>query len=396
VQQVGAFAVSEYDGLRQYCTVRQLEVIEAVEREGSIRKAARTLGISHRNVFGTLEAIRKKAAMQGHSPAHDMTRTVPEPYVVKGVSTYYGKDGKPSGQWVKSTLDEQKRIEVMRAAIEAMKDEIPRSSITPAPTRPLASALCNCYIITDYHLSMLSHHEETGADWDMKIAEQTLVEWFRQAIAQAPDAEQGVFAQLSDLLHADGIEPLTPASKHLLDVDSRFYKVVRVVIRLIRQIIGMLLDKHARVHVVMADANHDPVSQIWLREWLAILYENEPRITVDRSPSPYNAFEFGKTALFFHHGHKRKVADVSDVFAGMFRELFGRTKYAYAHLGHRHSLEVKETNLMVVEQHRTLAARDAYAARGGWLAGRDAKVITYHREFGEVGRLTINSDMLKA
>jgi hypothetical protein len=58
-------------------------------------------------------------------------------------------------------------------------------------------------------------------------------------------------------------------------------------------------------------------------------------------------------------------------------------------------VDVKENNLMIVEQHRTLAAPDAYAARGGWITGRDAKVITYHREYGEVGRLTVSFDMVK-
>ena len=157
----------------------------------------------------------------------------------------------------------------------------------------------------------------------------------------------------------------------------------------------MLLQKHQKVHVIMADANHDPVSQIWLREWFSVLYENEPRISVDKSPNPYNAYEFGQTVLFFHHGHKRKVANVSEVFAARFREIFGRTKHAYAHMGHLHSIDIKENNLMIVEQHRTLAPADAYAARGGWLSGRDAKVITYHTQYGEVSRLTINSDMLK-
>jgi hypothetical protein len=145
----------------------------------------------------------------------------------------------------------------------------------------------------------------------------------------------------------------------------------------------------------MADANHDPVSQIWLREWFSVMYENEPRVTVDTSPNPYNAYEFGKTALFFHHGHKRRVHNVSEVFASQFREMFGRTKYAYAHTGHLHHTDVKENNLMIVEQHRTLAPADAYSARGGWLTGRDAKVITYDKRYGEVSRLTINSDMLK-
>jgi hypothetical protein len=242
---------------------------------------------------------------------------------------------------------------------------------------------------------MLAWDEESGENWDIKIAEDLLVKWFKQAIAQSPDSNQAVFAQLSDFLHFDGMDAVTPASKHLLDVDSRFSKLVRSAIRVLRIVIDLLLSKHQNVHIIMADANHDPVSQIWLREWFSVLYENEPRITVDKSPNPYNAYEFGNTALFFHHGHKRNVANVSNVFASQFREMYGRTKYAYAHLGHLHHIDVKENNLMIVEQHRTLAANDAYGARGGYLSGRDAKVITYDKRFGEVSRLTINSDMLK-
>jgi hypothetical protein len=380
--------------LVSFATVRELEYIEGIEKHGTIRKAAKALGVNHSVLGRAMQALKKRAALKGWSPEHDLTKTVPDGFKVRGVSSLY-VDGKLSSQWIKSSADQERREQIMRDAIEAMKEEIPRLASMPAPRRELSSNLCNCYVITDYHLSMLSHSEETGADWDLKIAEKTLLAWFAQAIAQAPDSETAVFAQLSDLLHADGLEPLTPASKHVLDVDTRFYKVVRTVIRLLRQIIDMLLAKHAKLHIIMADANHDPVSQIWLREWISVLYENEPRITVDRSPSPYNAFEFGKVALFFHHGHKRKVANVSQVFAAQFREVFGRTTYAYAHMGHLHSIDVKENNLMVVEQHRTLAAPDAYAARGGWLSGRDAKVITYHSSFGEVSRLTISSDMLR-
>jgi len=379
---------------RSFATVRDLEYLEAMDRHGTMEKAAEALGVGKTAVSNAIKRLRTRAALQGHSPKHDLTHTVPDGFKVKGVSSLY-VDGKLSSQWVKSSSDDERRAEIMREAIAAMAEEIPRLVALPAVESQRVASLCNCYVITDYHLSMLSHKEETGADWDLKIAERTLLAWFAQAIRQAPDSETAVFAQLSDLLHADGLEPLTPASKHILDVDTRFYKVVRTVIRLIRQIIDMLLAKHLRLHIIMADANHDPVSQIWLREWIAVLYENEPRITVDRSPSPYNAFEFGKVALFFHHGHKRKVANVSEVFAAQFREMFGRTKYAYAHMGHLHSVDVKENNLMLVEQHRTLAAPDAYSARGGWLSGREAKVITYHADFGEVSRVTINSDMLR-
>lgn len=381
--------------LFEFCTVRQLEIFEAIEKHGTQRAAAAALGCHRALISAAIAAVKKKAALRGYSPEHDLTKVAPEGFKAQGVSSYYNKDGKLTGQWVKIAADQERREQMMREAIAALSEEIPRLAALPAPVQGGVSTLCNCYVITDFHLSMLSHSEETGADWDVKIAEKLLVDWFAQAIALSPNAEVGVFAQLSDLLHADGLEPLTPASKHVLDVDSRFYKVVRTVIRVLRQVIDMLLAKHSRLHIIMADANHDPVSAIWLREWLAVLYEDEPRITVDKSPNPYNAYEFGKVALFFHHGHKRKVTNVSEVFAAQFREMFGRTKYAYAHTGHLHSIDVKENNLMIVEQHRTLAAPDAYAARGGWLSGRDAQVITYHRDFGEVSRVRINSDMLR-
>ena len=241
---------------------------------------------------------------------------------------------------------------------------------------------------------MLAWHEETGDDWDTDIAEKMLVDWFAEAIARSPDSRIGVFAQLGDFLHWDGMDAVTPASKHLLDADTRFQKLVRVAIRVIRRTIAMLLSKHEIVHIIMAEGNHDPASSIWLRELFKALDENDPRITVDLSPDPYYCYEFGQTSLFFHHGHKKKPMAVSDVFAAKFRNVFGRTKHSYAHMGHMHHIDLKENNLMLVEQHRTLSGSDAYASRGGWISGRDAQVITYHSKYGEVGRNRINSQML--
>ena len=382
------------DQLAQFATDKQWEYYTKSCELGSNRQAAKFFGVTATVVDVAIRSLKAKAAVSGYAPNHDMVRVVPDPFVVRGISTYYNAEGKASGQWVKSRIEDTKLQEMMRQSIDAMKEEIPRLTALPAP--PLSNDnLLNCYVITDYHLGMLSWDEETGENWDVAIAETLVIKWFEQAIAQSPNADTAVFAQLSDFLHFDGMDAVTPASKHLLDVDTRFAKLVRSAIRVLRTIIDMLLAKHQNLHIIMADANHDPVSQIWLREWFSVLYENEPRVTVDKSPNPYNAYEFGNVALFFHHGHKRKVANVSEVFAGQFREMFGRTKYAYAHMGHYHSIDIKENNLMIVEQHRTLAPGDAYSARGGWLSGRDAKVISYDRRYGEVSRLTINSDMLR-
>jgi hypothetical protein len=365
------------------------EIIEALRKHGSQRKAAAALGMSKRNMERRASGLARK----GWSPAHDMTRTVPDGFQVKGVSTLYGADNTVKAQWVKSQIDPERQRELIEAALRAMGESIPRERPVPAP-KCTTAGLLNCYVVTDYHLGMLSWHEETGADWDTAIAEDLLVRWFERAIRQAPDAHTAVLAQLGDFLHWDGLDAVTPTSKHLLDADGRFPKLVRVAIRALRRVIRLLLAKHERVHLVMAEGNHDPASSIWLREWFAVLLEDDPRVTVDLSPDPYYCVEWGRTALFFHHGHKRKPADIDSVFVAKFREVFGRTKYAYAHMGHMHHVDQRETSLMVVEQHQTLAAPDAYAARGGWSSGRSAQVITYGKQSGECGRVRVTPEML--
>lgn len=337
---------------------------------------------------------KQKLALIGHSPEHDMTHMVPEGYKVRGVSTLYNAKGEVAAQWVKSQQDGDAMAKALQAAFEGYAAELPRSEPVAAPTHTLGD-LANAYVLTDYHLGMLSWADETGADWDMDIAEELLVKWFAAAIAAAPPAELGIFVNLGDFLHWDGMDAVTPASKHILDADTRFQKLVRVAIRAKRRIIAMLLEKHQRVHVINAEGNHDPASSIWLREWLASVYENEPRVSIDTSADPYYCVEHGQTSLFFHHGHKRKMEQVSDVFVAKFRDVFGRTKHSYAHTGHLHHDKRIEDNLMTVEQHRTLAAPDAYASRGGWMSGRDAKVITYHKQHGEVGRITISPEMVQ-
>jgi hypothetical protein len=365
------------------------EIIAALQQNRSNSKAAKALGLNIR----TLMRRKQSLPLRGWSPQHDMTKTVPDGFTVRGVSTLYDGDGNPRMQWVKSQQDSEAVRRMIDGIMAGLCAEVPREKPLPAAIHQ-ADGMMNVYIVTDYHLGMLAWREETGADWDTQIAEDMLVAWFAQAIAESPDAEIGVFAQLGDFLHWDGWEAVTPTSKHLLDADTRFPKLVQVAARAVKRIIKMLLVKHSRVHVIMAEGNHDMTSSVWLRQLCAAMFENEPRVTVDLRPDPYYCIEHGNTAVFFHHGHKKKLANIADVFASKFRKVFGRTERAYAHMGHLHHVEVKETNLMVVEQHRTLAAPDAHASRGGWLSGRDAQVITYSNVYGERSRIRIPAEMI--
>lgn len=368
-------------------TDRQREIISAIIERGSQRKAAEALGCSKSTISSAIAPI-----VYRYKEHHGLA--APDGYFVKGTSTLYDDSGSKKMQWVKTNVSAEAQAEIMRAVVDAMKDEVEPCEPELPLTVELDTDKVNMFLITDYHLGMRSWPEETNNDaWDIKIAEEMLVKWFAAAIRSAPQAHTAIFANLGDFLHWDGLDAVTPMHGNILEGDTRKDKLVETAIRVIRRVVKMLLATHNHVHLLMAEGNHDLDGSAWLRQMFAALYDNEPRVTVDTSPQPYYCYEHGKTSLYFHHGHKRKVNSLDSVFAAKFRETYGRTKHAYGHTGHLHGDRLVETNLMTIEQHRTLCSPDSFSTRGGWVSGRSAKVITYHKEHGEVGRVSITPEM---
>ena len=375
-------------------TVRETEVLEALEKHGSNRKAAVALGIATSTITSALERIRARAARQNIA-AHRDTEKTPPGYAIKGTTTLQDANGGVRLQWIKTDRDAEQQAEMQRAMIAAMCEDIPRLGAIKHKGGTLGH-LCNVYTLTDAHVGMLAWHKEGGEDWDLKIAEETLTGCFAAMIAASPQASTGVIAQLGDFLHTDGLLPITPAHANILDADSRFGKMVKVAIRILRRVIDMALQRHDKVILLLAEGNHDPASSVWLRAMFQALYENEPRIQVIDSELPYYVYQHGKTMLCWHHGHLQKNAQLPLTFAASFPAMWGGTTKRYCHTGHRHHVEEKEHPGMKVIQHPTLAGRDAYAARGGWISEREATAYTYHKKTGRVGSVTVTPEMFSS
>ena len=351
---------------------------------------ARKYGISDRVI-----RIRKaKLAKKGVGHGRDVSHLVPDGYKIKGTSSLVDEFGNTKLQWVKTDTDAERQVELMKAVVEGMKSEITPVAPVKAARAKRDDKLLNLYTVSDFHLGMLAWADESGDDWDMKIAEDLFSRWFDAAFQKAPDAGTGVINLLGDFAHFDSLDAVTPASGNVLDADTRYQKLVRYMIRMVRRVVDMALVKHKNVRLLIVQGNHDESGMIWLAEMFSTLYDNEPRVFVDTSPDVYKMVRHGKTTLFFHHGHKARFDAIEPVMIAKFRKAFGESVYSYAHVGHLHHQKIVESRNMIVEQHRTLAAKDAYAPRGGWMSGRSANVITYSAEYGEVARLTISPEML--
>ena len=378
--QLGKFAESE----------AQAEVASLVDSGITRRETAKRLGISERNVYKMIERIKGNAVKRGYSPEHDMTHVVPEGYKVKGVSTYYNEDGKPTGQWVKSATDEERRAQALLEAVENAATALPK--FKPAkPPKQVDENLASLLTITDFHLGMKAWKDSDGDDWDLKIARDVFLNAIHDMLNASPKSGTGILNQLGDFLHWDGLVQVTPTSGHHLTGDDRYSKLVELSISVMTEAVHMMLNNFGRVVVVQAEGNHDLASSVWMRKFIKHRFQEEPRVEVIDNEFPYYAYQHGEIMLGFHHGHKMRMAQLQKLFASepRFRKLWGASKHAYIHCGHLHHERVLDDAGCTVEQHPTLAARDNYASSHGYVSQRGAKVITYDKSDGEVHRVTV-------
>ena len=381
----------EHPLLRFCVTTKQETAVKLCEIEGfSHRVAADQMNISRSTVRDHIRAVKDRATRRGYSPENDWLHPVPDGHKIKGVSTFYDENGNPVRQWVKSQTDERRQFEILVERVEAAQEGLGKFKPVPTP-KNADSELLTLLTITDFHLGMYAYEAETGDDWDVHIARDVFLNSVNDMIKASPKSGTGVLCQLGDFLHWDGILSVTPQSGHILDADTRYGKLVELAMSVMAEAVMMMLRRFDKVIVVSAEGNHDISGSIWLRKHIKHLFTNEPRLQVIDNDFPYYAHLHGRTMLGFHHGHKVKMAQLHKLFASepRFREMWGQADYTYIHTGHYHHERLIEDGGAIAEQHPTLSGRDAYAARGGWVSGRGAKVITYHKTDGEVARITV-------
>lgn len=375
--------------LKQWATQTQQTYIDAVNKYGSARAAAKELGLHHSSIANALNSVRKKAAIGGYTP-DDGPSFIQSPMVLRGKSTLYGADGEKKLEWVKTRMDQALATEAIEEWIGWLaKDAKGMSPAIPAPKAADADLLA-VYPMGDPHFGMYAWGRETGEAFDLDIAERLTRAAVDRLVTSAPPAETALILELGDFFHADNNSARTPQSGAQLDVDTRWQRVMQVGLRTMIYCIQRTLEKHNRVVVRIVRGNHDPHSSVALALALDAYFHNQPRIEIDLSPAAHWYFQFGKVLIGCTHGDTGRVDNLPGVMAADVPSKWGATAYRYWYHGHIHHDSVKEFPGCMIESFRTLASKDAWHAAMGYRSGRDMKIIVHHRRFGEVERHRID------
>lgn len=379
--------------LYEHCTVRQLEVLEAIDREGSNRKAAKALGCANSLVDSTLRAVRKKAAREGHAPGHFENGVAPG-YAMGKVTVQRGPDGGVERTWERQSPEMANAAEMLKEFAATLAEEVKGlAPITPAPKSD-TDDLLSVYKMGDPHFGALAWAQEVGEDFDLAIAERLTCGAIDRLIATAPASKVGLLLNLGDMFHADNQRNVTQ-SGHQLDVDGRWAKIQQVGLRAMLYCVNRLLQKHEKVVFRINRGNHDGHSSYALSLMVACYFHNEPRVEVDLSPSVTWYMQFGKCLIASTHGDTLKEKDMMGVMAADKPKEWGDTLHRVWYVGHVHHKHIKEYAGGVIEYVRTLAARDSWHFGQGYRAGRDMELVVHHKEHGEIERHRVDVGQLQ-
>ena len=310
-------------------------------------------------------------------------------FSIKRVSTNYDGDGNIRQQWVSEDKDKEELIDQMKEAVAALIEPCKGLSLNvPAPI-DTTKDLLTIYPIADIHLGQFSWADETGEDYDLKICEKILNDSMTELIRSTPDSETCLIANLGDFFHSDSLQNKTMLSGNILDVDSRWPKIVQVGTEVYRTIINLALQKHKKVIVKSAIGNHDAHASLWLAMAMRAYFANNERVEIELPVSHFAYYTFGKNLIGITHGGI-KADRLPGIMACDQSVSWGNTEFRTFLTGHRHHKEIKEFPGVTVETFRAVASKDAWTHNSGYRAQRSLEAVVLHKTLGESGRRIVN------
>ena len=235
----------------------------------------------------------------------------------------------------------------------------------------------------DFHLGKLSWLEETGQDYDLKIAEKlwrkTILNLMAKALLFSP-IQEILFPVGQDFFHFDTPRVTTTAGTPL-DTDTRWQKMFRKGIDLLAWAIEELA-KIAPVKIVWVPGNHDQMLSYAAIVGLYQRYLKSSNITVDLSAKPRKYILFGKNLIGYSHGDKegKRLDGLMQVEVP---ELWGKSIFREFHMGHLHTEMSMTHNGVIFRRISSITASDAWHGENGFLGStRQAQGFIWSKESG--------------
>lgn len=232
------------------------------------------------------------------------------------------------------------------AGMKALVKKIPSFSFTPPPKFKPGSGIALEMSIFDAHLGKLAWEAEIGrtsSDLKKSVEDYEYVVSQNLQWASSFKPEKIFYVVGQDLLHTDNNMGRTSRGDHVLDVDTRLFKIYEHAFEAVTKGV-MMCRTVAPVEIIWIPGNHDEHTSFFLCHALKQAFRNDKFVTVDTSKEPRKARLWGNLLVgWTHRIINRQEAWVNEL-AHAFPKLWGQSKFREWHFGDQHKKkEIKTT-----------------------------------------------------
>lgn len=370
-------------GLRKYVrNEHDVKLLDAIDEHGTARKVEKNTDYSKRTLLRHLKVLREYAIEHGYN-SEQPSASIKTDMPIRKKSTYIKydppRDDGAIGEWVISKYDEKSLTEILEAVSSGIliKPAKPRKF-----TKMCSSDILPIIEIADPHIGMLASKGETGREWNMHMARESLIYGIDDLVYRMPVVEKAVFTSLGDFTHTDGLRAETPRSHNMLEVSHRYPDIVECATSIMRHGIEAMLTKAKNVFVPIVRGNHDDITAWHMARELRAYYRNEPRVTIVDNEEMHMMMEWEKNMVVFTHGDAAPVVRMHQFITDVYDEAWGRTKFCLVAQGHVHHEIEKAIGKMLFKTFSAMSAKDAYHVFKMFSAQRSMDMVILHKDGG--------------
>lgn len=249
-------------------------------------------------------------------------------------------------------------------------------------------------LIADHHWGKLTTKEETGEDYNLKIATKIFKDAVDYNIRQIlkHNVDKIIFVTGNDIIHTDNFTNNITTAGTPQDSDGKLYETFREVTKVLIESINKL-QNIAPVDCVLVHGNHSRMGEFYLGEVLYAYYYNNPNVRVDNTNRSRKYYRYGNSLITYLHGDSIKLADLPIIMASENSKEWGTAKYRYAKLGHFHhqKMMVNEISGTIVEIVPTLCHSDKWHKDKGFGSNiRSSVTSIYSKTNGLINKIYYN------
>jgi hypothetical protein len=255
----------------------------------------------------------------------------------------------------------------------------------------------------DIHFGRLTWAEESGADYDIKIAHRVVNNVLDKLLAYSKlfNVEKILLPIGNDLFNVNSKSNAT-VNGTVQQEDTRWQKTFRAGWTLLVEMIEKCAEI-APVEVLVIKGNHDEERTFYLGEVLGAWFVKNPNVSIDNKARGRKYYLFGKNLIGFTHGSDVKIDKLEQIMPLEEPELWAKSKFREWHIGHVHHTyslnnESMENLGIVVRSMRSLVPADAWTFDHGFVGSlRAAESFAWDPEQGLIAQFTAipSEDVIK-